>query len=62
MPEGRVGGMCDRESGERRVFPFGGWDYAIRTNFARLGVYREGVYSFPKDLIRGPVRVAAGHR
>jgi len=39
-------------------FPFGGWDYAIRTNFAKLGVYREGIYSFPKALIRGPVRVA----
>lgn len=43
-------------------FPFGGWDYAIKTNFSKLGVYREGIYSFPKDLIQGPVRVTADHR
>ncbi len=37
-------------------FPLEGRDYAIRTNFAKLGVYRDGVYAFPKDLIRSPVR------
>ena len=36
-------------------FPFGDDAYARKTNFARLGVYRDGTYSFPKALIRGPV-------
>lgn len=40
-----------------RNFPFGDDAYARKTNFARLGVYREGTYSFPTDLIRGPVGV-----
>jgi CubicO group peptidase (beta-lactamase class C family) len=39
-------------------FPFGDDAYARKTNFARLGVYRDGTYSFPPELIRGPVQLA----
>lgn len=40
-------------------FPFGDVSYARKTNFAKLGTYRDGTYSFPTELIKGPIKVTA---